>query len=82
MPGWSWWCTKLMLWIRSTAYTALVEGIRHSALCAVLIDGIAFTYNPLLHNRLTILDRAAQNWQYSMGRIGYSRMWEHTTMGV
>jgi hypothetical protein len=56
----------LMLWRRSTACTALVEGIRHSALCAVLIDGIALMYNPPLHNRRTIVERAEQGWQYSM----------------
>jgi hypothetical protein len=61
--------TKLMLWRRSTACMALVEGIRHNALCTVLIDGIAFTCNPPLHNRLTILERAEQGWQYSMVHV-------------
>ncbi len=62
----------LMLWRRSTACTALVEGIRHSALCAVLIDGIALTYNPPLHNRRTIVERAEQGWQYSMVHVEYN----------
>jgi len=69
----------LMLWRRSTACTALVEGIRHSALCAVLIDGIALTYNPPLHNRRTIVERAEQGWQYSMVHVennGHTNLWK------
>jgi hypothetical protein len=67
--GWSWWHTKRMLWRRSTACTALVEGIKRSARCAVLIDGLALTCNPPLHNRRAIVERAEQGWQYSMVHV-------------
>src|SRR5437868_3786037 len=41
-----------MLWRHSTAYTAPVEGLRHSVRCAILIDGIAFKCNlPLAYAR-------------------------------